>query len=135
MSQTCKLHLNQTDAAQATYREALRAAAAANDLGREARVLQQLGLLAEGRGADKEALEMYDQALSRSVELKRVQEQKVLWTRQGNLHARAARWEQAEHARRAALALATEQGDEPLQAELLFQLCKPQPNAVTGKRL
>ncbi len=122
-----QMELEQTGAAETTYREALEMARsddyiAANERERVARLLRQLGLLAEGRGADEEAVLLYNEALTRAVELERIHEQKALLARQGVLHTRAGKWEQAERAQQAALALATQQGDEPLQAELHTQL-------------
>lgn len=125
-----QLQLEQGSAAEATYQEALEMARAANDSERIARLLQQLGVLAEARGADPEALVHYDEALSRSIELDRFNEQKALLARQGALYTRASQWEHAERAQQAALALATQQGDEPLQAELHTQL--GQAAAVRG---
>lgn len=127
-----QMDLDQTGAAETTYREALEMVRrddyiAANegerrDIEIAARLLKQLGLLAEGRGADEEAVTLYNEALTRAVELERIPEQKALLARQGVLHTRAGKWEQAERAQQAALALATQQGDEPLQAELHTQL-------------
>jgi tetratricopeptide (TPR) repeat protein len=115
-----KLGLNAP--AEGTYREALALARQGNESERISHLLQQLGLLAEGRGEQDQALSYYQEALDRSVELANAREQQDLWMRQGAVYARRREWQLANSAHEKALALAMQHDDEEAQAELHTRL-------------